>query len=320
MAYRVTLALLLALLSLPLAAQTPASGYDTERREREDRLLVPTDQAEAVWNFMRERFLADHSFIQSLDPRFTSTSAEELFTDTYFDVPDLKALAKQDGIRHRRRVNLTNPNDRKSGRELVQVKLSGAGGAGIVRSEFKYEVRSGRGTGKPFDNHPLIGLIKRPQRQEFIKRVQEAGLDPLVMRPVLTIVDRRQRIYLLRDGQPFISMTLDTATTRLYGVEARFVEFEPEPGEIIFTEASPEEQKAMVAIIDRIVHEMTTRFPDLKRDLTPKYNKMFQRLEEKQPMLRQLAPITPDELFSFVLAGCCLLAGVGYLLYRRVRT
>ena len=117
-----------------------------------------------------------------------------------------------------------------------------------------------------------------------------------------------------------ISMTLDTATTRLYGVEARFVEFEPEPGEIIFTEASPEEQKAMVAIIDRIVHEMTTRFPDLKRDLTPKYNKMFQRLEEKQPMLRQLAPITPDELFSFVLAGCCLLAGVGYLLYRRVRT
>ncbi|MGE0493464.1 MAG: hypothetical protein AB7S38_29920 [Vulcanimicrobiota bacterium] len=319
MAYRTILALLLALLSLPGLAQTPASGYDTERREREDRLLVPTEQAEAVWNFMRDRFLADHTFIQSLDPRFTSTAAEELFTDTYYDVPELKALAMQAGIRHRRRVNLTNPEDRKSGRELVQVKLSGEGGAGLERSEFKYEVRSGRGTGKPLDNHPLLGLIKRPQREEFIKRVRAAGLDPLVMRPVLTIVDRRQRIYLLRDGQPYISMTLDTATTQLYGVEARFVEFEPEPGEIIFTEASPEEQQAMVAVIDRIINEMTTNFPDLKRDLTPKYNKMFQRLEARQPMLRQLAPITPDELFSMVLAGLSLLAAAAYFLYRLTR-
>jgi hypothetical protein len=274
-----------------------------DRIEREDRLLVPLEQADRAWAFMLKRFVEDQDFLKSLDPRLSSTSAIELFTDTYFDDPDLTALGMQAGVRHRRRVNLTNPNDRKNGRELVQVKLSGDGVAGLQRTELKWKVRNGSGTSQPGDTHPLLGLIKRAERDSFRERLAEVGLDAEKMHPVLTITDRRQRVYLLLDGQSYISMTLDYASASVWGVRARFVEFEPEPGEIVFTAANQKDRQAMIAIIDRVIGEMTTNFPGLKRDLTPKYNKMMARLEAENPAVRTLVNVTVDQVVLLI----CLL-------------
>ena len=119
------------LLSLiaPLAAQsqedeTDAHGYDKMRIEQEDKLLVPEARKDEVWEYIRTRLTEDKEFLLSLDPKFTSKWSEELFHDTYFDTPSMQLHAMQSGVRHRKRENLTNPDDVKSGRELMQIKLN----------------------------------------------------------------------------------------------------------------------------------------------------------------------------------------------------
>lgn len=121
-----TLALVLSLTRWPVARQSQedevdAHGHDKVRIEQEDKLLVPTERIEEVWEYLRQRLHEDKAFLAELDPRFTSKWSEELFHDTYFDTPSLQLHAMQSGVRHRRREDLTNPDDAKSGRELLQI-------------------------------------------------------------------------------------------------------------------------------------------------------------------------------------------------------
>jgi len=78
----------------------------------------------------------------------------------------------------------------------------------------------------------------------------------------------------------------DSVTSELMGAKCAFVEIEPELNEIAYTEAEPAARAEMVRLGDEITAILMTRFPDLKRDLTPKYNKAFAAFEEQISALR----------------------------------
>jgi len=297
-----------------------AAGYNKLRIEQEDKLLVPLDKAEEVWEFLHERYVVDRESLKKLDSLFTSYFNEEKFTDTYFDTPDLKLLSMESGVRHRLRVNLTNPDDRKSGRELMQIKLNDLSQNVLERGEIKFDIKRPATKDSPEDNHPMLGIVKSSQREDFKQRLKERGLEPLAMKPILTVHDLRKRIYITRDRKPFLSISLDNASAQIWWAKTKFVEIEPELNEIVFTEADQETKKYMEVILHKISAEIKQQFPYIETNLTPKYNNSFYDLEAQLPLLRFLVRQnvhTPQSALAILLIAVVTIgAGCYFMVYK----
>jgi adenylate cyclase class IV len=258
-----------------------AHGFGVPRTEQEERLAIPVEKVQEVWSYLQNRYVTDIEHLQKMDPLFSSYASEEDFSDTYFDTSKRQLLQMQGGVRHRKRINLTNPEDPKSGRELIQLKVSGVSNNQLERGEMKFEVKYYDNKKSIDDLHPMLGIVKRSQRDQLKSELTRLGLDPYDMSPVLTIKDRRRRVYILKDKKPFISISLDHATSEVGGKKAEFAEVEEELNEIAFTEASAETKQYMESINAIIINDLKEKFPDIKQDLTPKYNRVYKQLETK---------------------------------------
>jgi hypothetical protein len=299
-----------------------AAGFNRLRVEQEGKLLVPLERAEEVWNFLHDRYVMDSAALKELDPLFASYCNDEQFTDTYFDTPDLKLLALESGVRHRRRINLTNPDDTKSGRELMQIKLNDLSQNAPERGEIKFEIKRPANKQSPEDNHPMLGMVKSSQREAFKQRLKEIGLDPFSMKPVLTVRDFRKRIYITRDRKPFMSLSFDTASSVMWWAETKFVEIEPELNEIVFTEADPATKQYMETILHTLTSEIQQQFPFIDNDLTPKYNKSFHNLETQLPCLRFLVRwnLHPAQnVLALLFITAFVIAAGGYFIMYQLR-
>jgi len=146
------------------------------------------------------------------------------------------------------------------------------------------------------------------------------------MRPILTVHDTRRRVYILQDGQPFMSISFDQVTCGIWWAQTAFCEIEPELNEIGFTEASPQKRAYMETLLHRVVGEIETRFPEIKRDLTPKYNKAFDRLQAQIPFLRTVVKLGMQarsgmyNLGVILLLGLCAAAWLGWMAWKGLRS
>ncbi|MFH0943540.1 MAG: CYTH domain-containing protein [Candidatus Beckwithbacteria bacterium] len=268
-----------------LSFKSIAAQTNSLRIEQEGKLLVNQEKADIVWQWLQDEYINNQTRLSQLDPSLTSNSSEEQFTDTYYDTPKQELLDKQNSVRHRQRENITNPADRKSGQELVQIKLSNISDNQLNRSEYKYEVDL---TNKFPNQHPLIGIIKKAQRDDFINQLADIDIKASSLRPVLVLKDYRKRLYFEKDGKPFISISLDQTQTNKWWFKAEFTEIEFELNEITYTENDEMGRKYMESINHQIIEEIKAQFPDIVTDLTPKYNKAFKGLEKKIPFFRSL--------------------------------
>jgi hypothetical protein len=313
----------LAILFLPILAfaQDPeeednefsAAGYNKIRVEQEDKLTIPLDKAKEVWAYMEERYVKNKDFARSQDTAFATRWSLEEFWDTYYDTPSMQLYDKQSGVRHRRRINLSDTADRKSGRELMQIKLNDIAENPLERGEIKFQIERPREFSDPDDTHPMIGIVKRSHRREFKERLATLGLDPYSMRPILTVHDMRSRIYWTIGGKPFLSISFDQADSKLWWGRHHFVEVEPELNEIVFTEASEETRKRMEVVLHNIVADLRGKFPFITQDLKPKYNKSFDALSGQIPMLTTLVRFGMhgnSGLAGIVVVGLVLVGGV----------
>jgi hypothetical protein len=296
-----------------------ARGFNVMRIEQEDKITVPPDQAEAVWEFLHEHLIKDTTALKQLDPNFTSFYYVEDFTDTYYDTPELQMLAMQHGVRHRRRKNLTNPNDRKSGRELMQLKLNNITDNPLDRGELKYTIEYPAKIKNAEDQHPLLGIVKPSHREDLKQQLVKLGVDPHAMRPILTIRDLRKRIYILHNKKSFMSISLDFAASEMMWAKFKVVEIEPELNEVAYTEADSATRARMEAIGAKISETLMAKFPDLKRELTPKYGKAFNAFEAQIPFLRFLVKMnmnTMDSVAGIALLGIAIVTGGGIVVKR----
>jgi hypothetical protein len=295
-----------------------ASGFDSLRIEQEDKLFVPDDIAMDVWAFLQQRFVADKAFLVSLDPALTSFASEEHFRDTYYDTPSMQMAAMQSCVRHRRRVNLTNEADRKNNRELMQIKLNHISDNALERGEIKFEVEYPAVVSSAEDSHPMFGIVKPSHRGLLRKRLVDIGLEPDTMKPVVTIDDIRRRVYIYKNGSPFISISHDSGTSGMWWARARFCEIEPELNEIQFTNANAEGRAYMESILKTIVSEIRGKFPAITQNLTPKYNKVFERVESQVPFARTLVRAGMQGTEG-MLVFVGVVAVVAFVVYRLVR-
>ncbi|MEK7622368.1 MAG: CYTH domain-containing protein [Patescibacteria group bacterium] len=285
MKFKLTI-LLLTLIGL-LIVQPLKAAENTLRIEQEGKLLVPQEKANEVWQWLRKNYIDNHEVLNRLDPTLTVYANEENFRDNYFDTPTLQLLNKQNSVRHRQRENLTNPEDRKSGRELVQIKLSNISDNQLNRGEYKFEVDLAKGPAP--DKNLLVGIIKKGnQRDDFISRLMELNIKPDSLRPILIVNDFRQRIYFEKDSKPYISISFDQVTVKRWWAKVQFTEIEPELNEITYTDNDEAGRKEMERINREIIASIKQQFPEIVTDLAPKYNKAFNGLEKKIPGLRWL--------------------------------
>lgn len=288
------------------------------RIEQEDKLLVPLDRAEEVWEFLHAWLVEDAEALRTLDPALHATVSEELFSDIYFDSPDLALLEDGHGVRFRQRFNLTDPSDPKHGRALVQMKLSGISADGLERGEYKFDV-----AGSIEPPQALLGLVARSQRDALRRRLAERRVDVDRMERILTIEQRRRRIYLTRGSTPFMSVSHDHVTARKLWARAEFVEIEPELNEVTYTRADSVGRAYMAGIGRRISEAVLESFPRVERDLTPKYEKAFRRVSRRVPGLRTLVRLRlhdSDRVAAMGVIALGLFAAVGTAAARGVQS
>jgi len=300
-----------------------AHGHNVVRIETEAKLTVPNDLAEEVWTWLSARY-RDCSFLDRDGHRFRATFGDEHFIDRYFDTPDLAFLEAQSGARHRSRIVMEGSAAAKDGRQLVQLKLNRNDVKALERAEIKFPVDPEPGI-DPAKDRRLLALVDKDDRPALAERIAEFGADPAGLRPILTIEQNRRRVYISDQHGAFATITLDKVTCHGWWQTLHWTEVELELNEIRYTEADAKARAAMNAINEAIQADLVAKFPAIRQDQTPKYNKGFAMLEAGMPLslpLRRLIAwkwSPEDVLWVGVLVVVAVVGGVVYLVARRKR-
>lgn len=271
-----------------LAAQTielpdnTVEGFGAARFENEYKLTVPADKVEALLAYLHKRYAHPVLIPAEGGVVLSGKFSDEYFTDVYFDTPGQQLLQTQSGVRHRSRSIPGQPENRKDGRQLMQIKLN-VPGEELTRAEVKFPIKYYPVAKTQEDRHPVLGIIDRDFRPEFSARLRAVGIDPWKLRHSLTLVQRRQRTYLSDEVGPFATLTVDGTSSRKYWLHAEFTEIELELNEIRYTAASPADRVQMQRVTDAIKADIMAAIPGIVQDQTPKYNKAYTGLATSAP-------------------------------------
>lgn len=275
-----------------LALSADPGDFNAIRIEDDLSLSFPKEKAEEIVSFLRQKYIDDATFVSSLGPEFGALYGDEDFTDAYFDTPNLSLLKRRVSLRHRLRVNRLDPEDRKNGRELIQLKLSAGdkladqAEAGS-RNEFKFEVVSKRDNVTSDDRHQMIGLIVPEQREDFKNRVRDVlGVNPYHLRPILKLDQRRRRVYITMAGETFVSFSVDDVAAKRWWSRADYSQMELELNELAYTAGDEATRDRMRQIREKMVADLRAAFPYLQNDAEIKYFKTFNLLAEKIPFMK----------------------------------
>ncbi len=273
--------------------QHVAKGYgaDSARIDSQVTYGIPNGQAGAVYEYLKSKYVGQTGILAKefpgIDLRGQSMSDVSIFTDEYFDTPTLDLYKTRNSTRHRTRVNTTNPLDRKSGRELVQMKVTPPGQFNL-RSEFKYKVKRSAKQESPDDIHPLIGLVSKSQRADFKKVFADAGIDPISLRHVFTISQTRSRGYLNWGDKNIMSFSVDEGSADVLWAKGTFASVDLGLVEIAYTEADEARRKTMWEIRDAIIKDLLEHFPELTQTSNSKYGIVLSQLMEQLPLIPAL--------------------------------
>src|SRR5262245_49214821 len=277
----------------PNQEQHTSRGYgaDSVRVDSQITFRIPDGQAGAVYEYLKGKYVGQTGILKDQFPdiNLNGKSGEDvsIFTDEYFDTPALDLFKTLNSTRHRSRINTTNPEDRKSGRELVQMKITPPGQF-THRSEYKFKVKRSDKRKTPDDFHPLISLVEKDLREDFKKVFREAGIDPYSLKHIFTIRQTRSRGYYNWDATNIMSFSVDEGCAGVLWTEGCFSSVDFGLVEIAYTEADEAKRQKMWAIRDAIVEDLLRQFPGLTQTTNSKYGIVLTQLMEQNPIIPAL--------------------------------
>ncbi len=264
-------------------------GADSARIDSQVTLRIPEGEADAVYEYLKEKYVGKDPILQEsfsgahlYGQKMSDTS---IFTDEYFDTPNLDLYRTTNSARHRKRVNTTNPDDRKSGRELVQMKVTPPGEF-TLRSELKYEVPEDLGPVNSRDDlHPLIRFVDPKLRDDFKKVYTDVGINPQTLRHIFTITQTRRRGYINWDDKNIFSFSVDQGSAGILWTDGKFSSVDLGLVEVTYTEANEERRKTLWAIRDAAIADLKAKFPNLVQTTDSKYGIVLEQLMEQFPLI-----------------------------------
>lgn len=248
-----------------------------------DKLTIPVEKTEEVWQFLHQNFVEETEKLMSFDVSLQSSFGEELFTNTYFDTPELALHAIQSSVRHRQRTKISETGQNKNIKENVLIKSSRLSSVVLPSGEVKFGVAYHQKLKSLEDKHPTIGLVKRSKRDKFKKTLESLNIDASDLQPVLTSQIRRRSIEIVYHNSPFLSISLDEVSSEKLWAKTNFAELVLEFDETTYSEADELAREYMQDIAAKITQTIREQFPDLQPAPTSKYNKAFDALAEKIP-------------------------------------
>jgi len=263
------------------APHTGGLGSDSARIDSQITLKIPEGQGDAVYQYLKNKYAGQPIDMRDQFPGVNlygqAMSDVSVFTDKYFDTPNLDLYKGKNSARHRSRINTTHPDDRKSGRELVQMKVTPPGRFDL-RNELKYDVKHSDKYTTADDQHPLIRLIKGEQRSDFKDVFTSAGIDPYILRHVFTITQTRSRVYVNWDNKSMLSFSVDQGSAGIWWGEGRFTSVDVGLVENTYTEADEAKRKTMWEIRDAMIKDLVEHFPGLTVNSDSKYSIVLNQL------------------------------------------
>lgn len=253
------------ILSALLSLIATGMVWAQHRIEHEYKLTIPSGKSELIWTHLKSQFATSATF------------DDENFQDTYYDTDELELLTRKSALRRRMR-------ERKNARSLVQWKLP-LDASSLKREEVKFEVKDK--LRKSSLSTLLSVVIKDSDKEEFAESLKLAKVKEESLSPVLTLNQRRRRVYLQIDGKPFMTISLDDVKSTKWFMDVGFSELEIELNEKAYTDASSEQRAVMEAASGKIKDDLLKTFP-LAPDQTSKYEKTIHLYEEKIPFFRAL--------------------------------
>ena len=249
-------------------------GFNATRFENEYKLFVPDAQVTPLWEYLNKRY-GQPTVLYGV--HLTAVFSDEFFTDVYFDTPSLTLLKMKSAVRHRSRDIPGQPQNKKDGRQLMQIKLN-LEGEDLTRTETKFPIKYYEPAESQEDKHPVIGIVDRDFRADFNERVRAAGIDPWSLRHSLTLNQRRRRVYLSDSIGAYATVTVDETSSKKFWLESKFTEVELELNEIRYSMADAAGRAYMQHVTDSIKADIMNALPGIVQDQTPKYNKSYTRL------------------------------------------
>ena len=109
--------------SVDQAPHATGFGSDGGRIDSQITLKIPESQADAVYNYLKSKYAPEKMIMTEQFPGVRLIGQEmsdvSVFTDQYFDTPNLDLYKNKNSARYRLRINTTHPDDKKNGRQLV---------------------------------------------------------------------------------------------------------------------------------------------------------------------------------------------------------
>ncbi len=294
-----------------------AEGSNVLRIENEVKLAVPESISVEVWNYLTTKY-ADENLPEIMsDDLFDSKIDEDLIVDQYYDNLDFQLLSGSNGIRHRKRFVIMDTASRKNGRELMQIKINNINSNEQSRGEYKYPVKYYDTNKEKYDNLAFLGLISREYRESVVFLLNKHGIDATKLFPTIIVEQLRKRLYITKRDQPFLTITLDYVTSKYKDKECKFVELELELNEICYTESDSAVKAKMEGITNDIKTGLIEKFPSIKQDQTPKYNKSanYMGLDINKIKESRVKWVKT----TIIIVSICILAIVAFLVLTRKR-
>lgn len=282
------------LIIYPCQAQDKDMGYAKIRLENEFKLSVPNNnQAERIWDYLQSNYSND-SIKTFLGNSFSTIFSIEHFIDIYFDDESHTLLNRWCGIRYRQRfispdnlgsskINLTKKDysigvNRILVKQLIQLKIGEKNSQNPIRKEIKFRYNATKSKKDKFSEHPFLKYIHRADRDAIERYLVSLGTTSQSLTPSISIQQNRKRVYISESGQPFITITLDIVSKKVWP-KLSFTEIEIELNEIRFTYGDENQREWMEKINSKIKENLIKKFPDLVQDQKPKYNKIYELKE-----------------------------------------
>lgn len=304
-------------------AQHGARGFgaDSARVDSQITLRIPDGQADQVYEYLKEKYVGKSDFLSDQFPaghlRGQDMSDSSVFTDVYYDTPTLALHANKNSCRHRTRVNTTHPEDRKSGRSLVQMKVTPPGEF-TLRNELKYEVEQDP---QDRERHPLLRLISRKLRDDFRRVYTDAGIDPYSLEHVFTIQQTRRRGYVNWDATNIFSFSVDEGSARVLWAKGSFASVDLGLVEIAYTEGDEARRKLMWDVRDAVIADLRAKFPGLEQNSDSKYSLVLEQIVAQLPMLPWIlrSGLSPNQAAVALLLAIVAATGSVVVALRRRR-
>lgn len=267
-------------------------GTDSARVDSQVTLRIPEGQAQAVYDYLRKTYVDSNELLKKSFPQLNLTGENRVdisdFTDDYFDTRNLDLYTNNNSARYRYRINTTDAADRKSGRELVQIKVTPPDDF-MTRTEVKFDVQSPeKGTVNSDRHGSLVNSVVSTQRADFEKAFTAIGLDAHKLRYILTNQQKRSRVYLDWDTTNFLSFSVDEGSTSLLWAKAHITSIDVGLVENVYTAADEAKRQTLGDIRNFVLQDLKDHFPELTQTSQEKYGILLDQLISQISMIKTL--------------------------------